>query len=249
MLIEQLWSGNMKHINRATMLLIVVILISIPFKALAIDTGLATESLTEDEKIVISEQRVFEKLTAYTPISANCFDVRSDQMIVIGAKTGESAIIAVYSDDGLFQYGFQTKEPGSFRIMWSGDAIAYYSIRSGLLYKINDDGEITDIFRVPSTTENSIYEQKTLSAFTRQVGNSTYHMTNGNIVIDALSTSFNKIIKTDTGIEAVIYDASNNQRARIIGGLVVFALLSTFIVCRIIWGIKKHYNKLINKRK
>ena len=185
-------------------------------------------------------QNKFVKITSYSPLSVKCFDVRDDHMVVIGADAGDTAVIAVYDDRGNFQYGFETKEYGSFRVMWSGNDIAYYGIRSTFLFKINKDGKITEICRVADTMENSIYDRDVLLSTTRKVGISTYRMTNERAIADALPGSFKKIIKTDTKGTTVIYDASSNQRARLVGGLVGFLILSSFIVSCTVAGIKKH---------
>ena len=230
----------MKYIKFLIALLMFVFIIAVPFSVSAIDTGLITQSLSDEEASDIVKQREFVKITSYTPLTAKCFDVSDDHMVVIGADAGDIAIIAVYNDSGIFQYGFKTKEYGSFRVMWSGNDIAYYSIRSALIFEINEDGKITEICRVANTMENSIYDRDILLSTTRKVGTATYSMTNERSVADALSSSFKKIIKTDAEGSRVIYDASGNQSARVVGGIVIFLILSSVIVSSIVVGIKKH---------
>ena len=242
MFIAQLWSGNMKYAKQIIMLIVVISLIGVPRTVSAIDTGLDTEALSNEEISDLVKKNEFLKITSYSPLSANCFDVRDDHMVVIGADAGDVAVIAVYDDCGNFQYGFEKEKLGSFRVMWCGNDIAYYSIRSALLYIINKAGEITNICRVTNAIENSIYDRDVLQATTRIVDGTTYRMTNDLAVADKLPGSFTKITKTDAAGTTVVYDASNNQRTHIIGGLVVFGLLSTFIVGSIIMGIKKHCN-------
>ena len=225
-------------------LFVLIFVMAIPFTVAAMDTGLTTQTLSDEEISGIVKQRQFVKVTSYTPLAAECFDVRDDHMIVIGADAGDTAIIAVYDDRGNFRYGFETEEPGSFRVMWSGDVIAYYSIRSTFVFHINQDGKITDIRRVESTMENSIYDRNVLLSTTRTVGTSTYRMTNESTAADILSASFKKIIKTDPEGATVIYDASSNKRTRVVGGLIISILLSAFLVSSIVVGIKKHRNKM-----
>lgn len=225
-------------------LFVLIFVMAIPFTVAAMDTGLTTQTLSDEEISGIVKQRQFVKVTSYTPLAAECFDVRDDHMIVIGADAGDTAIIAVYDDRGNFRYGFETEEPGSFRVMWSGDVIAYYSIRSTFVFHINQDGKITDIRRVESTMENSIYDRDVLLSTTRTVGTSTYRMTNESTAADILSASFRKIIKTDPEGTTVVYDASVNKHARMVGGLIVFLLLSALFVTNMVVGIKKHRNKM-----
>lgn len=232
----------MKRARWMVVFIIMIFIIVVPFTTFAIDTELVTQPLSDKEVVNIVKQREFEKITSYTPVPVKCFDVRDDHMVVIGADVGDAAIIAVYDDSGAFQYGFQTKEPGSFRVMWSGDDIVYYSIRSAFLFKINEDGKITDICRVANTAENSIYDQDVLLSTTRKVGTVTYSITNESAAIDKLSASFKKIIKTDTEGVAIIYDASSNQYVSFIAGVVVFLISSSIIVSGCIVGIKRHRN-------
>lgn len=236
----QLWSGNMKYIKYMVALIVLVFIIFIPFTVSAMDIGLSVQSLSDEEKSAILKQRKFSKIISYTPLAITCFDVRGDHKIIIGADSGDTAIIAVYDDYGTFQYGFETKEYGSFRVMWSGNAIAYYSIRSQLLFKINKDGRIIDMSRVMNTTENSIYDRDILLSKTRTVGNTNYSITNEKMIVDVFSASFNKIIKTDTKGTKIIYDASSNQRKRAIGRWFIFLIFSSIIVSGIIIGTKKH---------
>lgn len=230
----------MKLVKWVIILLMLIVIITTPLAVSALDAGLTTQPLSDEEISDIVKQRKFVKITSYTPLAAKCFDVRDDHIVVIGADSGNTAIIAVYDDCGNFQYGFETEEPGSFRVMWSGDAIAYYSIRSTFVYHINQDGEITNIYRVESTTENSIYDRDVLLSTTRTIGTDTYRMTNESAFADTLSTSFKKIIKTDSKGTAVIYDASGNKHTRVVGGLIVALLLSAFLVSSIVMGIKKY---------
>ena len=235
----------MKGFRWAIALFMLICIFGVSFTVLAIDTGLVTQPLSDEEISNIVKQREFVKITSYTPLTAECFDVRDDHMVLVGADAGDTAIIAVYDDCGIFQYGFETKEYGSFRVMWSDNAIAYYSIRSAFVFKIDEDGKITDLRQAVNTIENSIYDRDILLSTTRKVGTSTYSMTNENAIMDSLSGSFKKIIKTDTDTEGttVIYDASSNQYIRTVCGLVIFLALLSVIVTGSIVGIKRHLNK------
>ena len=228
----------MKTIKWVMMLSIALVLIIAPLRVSAVGSELATEPLTNEEIRDITDKRAFVKLTSYSPAAVKCFDVRDDHTIVMGVDAGSTAIIAVYDGSGSFQYGFETTEYGSFRVMWIENDIAYYSVRGSKLFRINEDGKIIDICRIANTAENSIYDREVLQSATRTVGASTYRMTNGNKFVDSLSGSYGKIIKTDEEGTSIIYDASSSWRARTIGGLVVFVLLLSFIAICSIVGIK-----------
>lgn len=221
---------------------IFVFIFGISFTVSATNTDLVTQPLLDEEKSDIA-QREFVKITSYTPLVAKCFDVRDDHMVVVGAKKGNTAFIAVYNDGGVFQYGFKTTEYGSFRVMWSGNDIAYYSIRSTFLFVINENGTITEAYRVANTMENSIYDRDVLMADTKQVGDSTYHMTNESAIADAFLSSYKKIIKTSAGGTTVIYDAGRDQNLRIVGGIAIFLLVSAFIADCCVVSIKRQGKK------
>ena len=219
-----------------------VLLLGMSFTVLAADTGLATQPLSDEDRYDI-EQREFVQITSYTPLAAKCFDVRIDHMVVVGAQKENTAFIVVYNDCGVFQYGFKTTEYGSFRVMWSENDIAYYSIRSNFLFVINESGTITDACRVANTMENSIYDRDILMADTKQIGDSTYHMLNENAIADIFLNSYGKIIKTSAEETTVIYDAGRNQNLRIVGGIAIFLLVSAFIAGCCVVSIKRQGQK------
>lgn len=238
----------MKYIKLVIALFILMIIIGASPTVLAIDTGLTTQQLSNEEISDIITQVEFVKMTSYTPLAVKCFDVRDDHKIVIGTNVGNTAYIAVCDACGNFQYGFETEQLGSFRVMWSGDHIAFYCIRSELLFEIDENGKIVDICRVESTTENSVYDRDVLLSTTRKVGTSTYRMTNESTVADAFSVSYKKIIKTDGEETTVIYDASGDKNVRVVRGLIIGMLLSSLIVIGVIVGIKKHCQKVGNSK-
>ena len=234
----------MKRIKWVFALLALIIIIGSSFTVSAIHSQLDTQALSDKEVDNIVRQNEFVKITSYNPLAVNCFDVRDNHELVVGVDCGGSAIIAVFDSSGNFQYGFQKKKQGSFRVMWIGDSIAYYSIRSNLLFRIDENGEITDVCRVANTTENSIYDRQVLQSATREVGSTTYRMTNDYVFADALPGSFKKITKTDVESTTVIYDASSNQHVRMMVGVVGFFMLSSFIAWCIVVGVKRHCKKV-----
>ena len=233
----------MKHMKLLVALVAVMLLVGIPLTASALDAGLETEPVSEAEmaRLVAIEANEFAKFTSYSsPRVIKCFDVREDHMIVVGSMKGTTtAIIAVYDRDGVFQYGFEKETYGSFRVMWSGNDIVYYDIRGSKLFRIDADGEIIDIRRVPSTTENSVYDQKVLLSKTREVDGVSYRMTNGSVFADLLRGAFKKITRTDAQGTSVVYDASGHQRLRIVSVAVVAVFAPAFIAGGVISGIEK----------
>ena len=224
-------------------LVAVLLFVGIPLAASALDAGLETEPVSEEEmaRLVAIEANEFAKFTSYSsPRVIKCFDVREDHMIVVGSMKGTTtAIIAVYDGDGVFQYGFETEIYGSFRVMWSGNDIVYYDVRGSKLFRIDADGEIIDIRRVPSTTENSVYDQKVLLSKKREVDGVTYRMTNGSVFADLLRGSLKKITRTDAQGTSVVYDASGHQRLRIASVAVVAVLAPAFIAVCVVANVKK----------
>lgn len=230
----------MKAIKCLIFLMIIFIVVGSPCIAAPLHTGLETEAVPFDEFSEIARNRKFVKVTEEPALPAKCFDVREDNTIVIGSSSANNAVIAVYDDTGNFQYGFETQEYGTFRVMWNGDSIVYYSIRGERLYEIDSNGKIVNIENVISSTENSVYDQKVLTSTTRTVGDSTYYMTNGNRFVDAFSASFGKIIKEDTNGKVIAYNASDGQLMRTVWRLVLFVVFLAFCI---ILNVKKHFKK------
>lgn len=233
----------MKTVKCLIFLMIIFIVVGSPCMAAPLHTGLETETVPSNEFSEIASNREFIKITEETALPAKCFDVREDNAIVIGSSSANTVTITVYDAAGNFQYGFETEELGSFRVMWNGDSIIYYSIRGERLYEIDSDGKIINIENVISSTENSVYDQKVLMSTTRTVGESTYNMTNGNRFVDVFSASFSQIIKEDAGGNMVVYNASENKLMLTFWRLVLFVVLSTFFVICIVANVKKRFNK------
>ena len=233
----------MKAMKCLIFLMIIFAVVSSPCIAAPLHTGLETEAVPFDEFAEIANNREFAKITEETALPARCFDVREDGAIVVGSKSANTAYLSVYDAAGIFQYGFETEELGSCRVMWGENSIIYYSIRGGRLYEVDSDGKIIKVENVISSTENSVYDQKVLTSTTRTVGESTYRMTNGNRFVDAFSASFAKIVKEDTNGKVIAYNASDGQLMRTVWGLASVVVLLAFIAICIIVNAKKHFKK------
>lgn len=233
----------MKTVKYLFFLMIIFFAVTSPCVAAPLHTGLETEAVTADEFSEIASNREFIKITEETALPAKCFDVREDGAIVVGSKSANTAYLSVYDAAGIFQYGFETEELGSCRVMWGENSIIYYSIRGGRLYEVDSDGKIIKVKNVISSTENSVYDQKVLMSSTRTVGESTYYMTNGNNFADKFSSSFSKIVKEDSSGKMVVYNASESKLMLTIWRLVLFVVLSTFFAICIVANVKKHFKK------
>ena len=239
----------MRFLRWLFILVVTWCIISNSFAVLALNCGLDTESLSAEEIAQIAERREFQKFTEYAPLPAKCFDVSDDHMIIVGAVSGNNAIIVVYDADGNFQYGFKTEEPGSFRVMWNENSIAYYSLRGERIYIINMDGKITDIKHVVSSKDNSIYDRDVLMSTTRTVDDYTYRMTNDRVFADGFATSFKRITRTSAEGTKVVYDASRLKKASAVRWFIIFIALSAFLsICAVV-SIKKHTKAIVAKRR
>lgn len=215
-------------------------------------TSLADPLLTEpypNEELSGQLKSEFKKITSYTPLVVRCFDVRYDHMLVVGAEEGYSDVIAVYDEAGKFLYGFKIEDPGTFRVMWNGDNVAYYSIRGHYLCTISEDGEILDLRRVVSTAENSVYNTKVLESRTRTVGTSTYYMSTGKRIDYSLSGSYKIITRTEAdGTTTIVYDASDDQQLRNSKVLLYLLIVSPVLVFGCVKGIQKTIENIKLKR-
>lgn len=238
----------MNIVKRLIIFLVCCIIFIIPCTVSALDSGLETESLSVEEIAEISKHRTFEKITSYTPMPAQCFDVRNDHMVVVGATMGPDAVIVIYNAEGDFQYGFKTSENGSFRVMWSGNSIAYYSIRGNRLYTINGDGVIIGVKEVVSSSNNSAYDQKVLLSTTRTVDDCTYRMTNDRAFADGFASSFKKIIRTKEEETTVVYDAGSKKQGQMAGIVAMIVFFVAFMVVGIVIFVKKHSKNVKEQR-
>lgn len=210
-------------------------------KISALNTGYSTVPLSPSEednfrsKIEIS---FLQDEPKKRPIV--CFDVNESEQIALGSENFSTKYICVYTADGNFQYGYSFDWDGSFSLEWDANTINIYLVRGAVIVSVNPSGIIETVLRVPATTENSVYYNKTHST-NRLIGDTEYLLRNDIGFLGWVASSYSRLVMKDaSGAETIIYDVNAEQLARAIMIFIGLMILITIVV----FGLKKEFRKL-----
>lgn len=102
------------------------------------NTGFITEEIPIERQKNIAKN-LYIRLLSEEPslVSISCFDVREDYALAIGyVRTNNRATICVlYSQDGVFRYGYSLSTTGDYEIEWVGENLLIYLVRGGFLLR------------------------------------------------------------------------------------------------------------------
>ena len=211
------------------------------FGATAMNTGFLTNQLTEQEKSTFISNIELSFLTN-EPIkrSIECFDVNENETIAIG-QNGNSTkkIVCVYSNNGVFQYGYTFKSSGTFGVEWSGDNINIYFIRSDVIVSVTPDGEISDIAEVENTTDNNSYLNNFIFSNRRMVGDTEYIIKNKPGIFNIFASSYSMLIsKNKNAEEHILYDVNSTQNLITLLRFITIVLFISIVIFIVIKQFK-----------
>ena len=215
--------------KRSTFQLISVLVLAIAVNitgASAINSGFQTNDLPSEEKDAFINNIDLQRIDEEPDKAAiACFDVNEDRMIAIGQDASERKTVCIYSDTGVFQYGYMFDCRGDFGLEWDEDTLHIYFVRSNVLVAVSPSGEISDVLEVPHTIENNSYINGYMHTTEKRVKGTEYSAENDGI-FNWLASSYSRITATDsTGAERIVYDASAAHTGKIIMVLGFFCIL------------------------
>ena len=207
---------------------LIFVLFTNEIKVEAVNTGFQTTHLTSEEKnTFLSNINIL--LIDKEPMknTIKCFDVNNNHLIAIGQNASERKTICVYSNEGVFQYGYTFSCNGDFGIEWDGENLNIYFVRSDILVSVAPNGEVLDILAVQNTIDNNSYVNHFIRSTQRVIDTTEYVMENNPRIFDWATASYSQVIVKDSvGTETTIYDADSVQIFNII---VTFIILCGFI--------------------
>ena len=141
-----------------------------------------------------------------------CFDVNENGLLVLGSRIATQNTIAVYTHDGIFQYGYQFESNGDFAIEWANDCVAIYLARSNVKLVIDQAGNCKEMYTIldPAWFSKICVSQ-------RAIGNCLYEMRNNMGIFNFLASSYSQLVMTDAdGLTIILYDAHDSHIIKII---------------------------------
>ena len=205
----------------------------------AMNTGFETSSLPSEEKTkFISGINLLPLNEEPGKTTIMSFDVNSNRLIAIGQNTSSRKRICVYSDEGVFQYGYTFNCTGDFGVEWDDENLNIFFVRSDVIVSVTPSGEVLDALEVQDTIENNSYVYQFIHSTKRVVGDTEYFLGNDLGILNLFSLSYSQItVKDSVGTENVIYDVGSTQLYNAIGNI---GFLSLFIFAAVIaWRVIK----------
>ena len=201
----------------------------------AINTGFQTIDIPiEEKKAFLSNVDIQLINEEPTKKSIACFDVNSNHFIAVGQETldAEKNKICVYSDEGVFQYGYSFNCSGSFGVEWDEENLNIYFVRSAMIVSVSQTGEILEAVEVQNTVENNSYVNHFIHATERTIDDTEYSIGNDMGILNWIAPSYSQItVKDISGAENIIYDVNSSLLSTTIVVLVIiFVFFSTAIV-------------------
>jgi len=189
----------------------------------AVHTGFQTDYMTnEDKNTFISNVNISPIDQEPAKNTIKCFDVNNNHLIAIGQNASERKTICVYSNEGVFQYGYTFRCNGDFGIEWDGENLNIYFVRSDVIVSVTPGGEVLDVLEVQNTIDNNSYVNHFIHSTKRVIDDTEYVIENNPRIFDWVTASYSQVVvKDETGSETTIYDAASVQ---------VFNVIVTFII-------------------
>ncbi len=207
----------------------------------AMHTGFETTELPSEEKnMFISNINILPIDEEPIKKTITCFDVNSDRLIAIGQNTSGRKTICVYSNEGVFQYGYTFNCSGDFGVEWDEENLNIYFVRSSVIVSVTPRGEVLDAFEVQNTAENNSYVNHFIHSTTRTIGDAEYFIGNNLGILNLFAPSYSQIIvKNSTGAENVIYDVGSMQLSNMIVTIGIICVFVFVAIAAIAWQFIK----------
>lgn len=225
----------MKKASRClSVLLLVLFMTTLLPQVSAMNSGFSTQPLTDRETNLFISNVGLSLLTeepSRKPIE--CFDVNTDQEIAIGQSDSNKKIVCVYSNNGVFQYGYKFNCSGRFGIEWDKQNLNIYFFRSDVIMSVSPDGAVLDIRNVENTLNNNDYRNAFFHTTQRTVADKTFVIRNDMGILNYLASSYSQLVTSDSTGETILYDVGSTQLVRHLAGL-VGSLIAVFLAAIII---------------
>ena len=215
----------------------VLILLSCVIKVGAVSTGFKTVELTQEEKeafIAYIDMHRIEQEPARRTIAY--FDVNADGLIAVAQLSTGKEVVCVYSDDGIFQYGYTFDCYGAVAVEWDEKNLNVYFVRSGKIVSLTPSGEILDVLeRDDHAQENTYYYNHDISANKKTVGDTEYFIRSDLGVLNFFASAHSRIVvKEANGTERIIYDVNAAQFGTILVAVIAFVGFFSGIIITIV---------------
>lgn len=201
------------------------------------NTDFSTKIISDEEaESFLAKVQITKIATEPERKSIECFDVNSEQYIAIGCGATDRKTIGVYTNDGMFVYGYRFNCSGKFGVKWDNDDLIIYFVRSDIALALDRSGEVKSICEIENSTENNSYWNDFIYATERTVDGIKYIVMNDMGIFNFFASSYTQlaVINSD-GTQEIIYDTNDDNLTRFVVISVIvllFAGISLFAIFR-----------------
>ncbi|MBQ9859462.1 MAG: hypothetical protein IJO76_02140 [Clostridia bacterium] len=217
----------MKGIKIVIMLLMFSLFINSIIIVGATSQGYPTHPISKERREELSNSINLSKMTKEPEKrGVECFAVNEEGLLAVGLGALSKKEIAVYSPDGVFQYGYTFNKDGEFGIEWENDQIVIYFIRGDFAVAVTAEGKIERIVEILPPDSDSAYRKHPAFATKQMANEKEYVLKNGLGFWSFFVSGYTQIEVTDSlGNVQTIYDADQSQQ---ISAIIVFAFILLF---------------------
>ncbi len=224
----------MKYLRYVLTILLTLVILCMGMQISAIDTGFATKEMPQNQKENFLNNVAITLITEEPqkrPVK--CFSVNEGGLIALGSdnRSYDDCKVCVYTDKGVFLYGYEFNCLGSFYLEFSGDTVIIYFVRSDVVVAVDSAGKIAGVEEILDTTEN-IYYMNDLDDSVLNVGDTRYRIKNDIGILGIFAGSYSQVVVTEAGgEERIIYDVSDAQFVKAILIMLFVLVFAGIAVC------------------
>ena len=218
-------------------LLVVSVAICLLFFSVSV---FAASGLSTVEKSVEETERFLNNITLTVvknepdKKSIQGFDVNEDGLVAVASTEMSKGQVSIYNSDGTFLYGYIFSCNQSIEVEWQKNGLSLYFIKSDVAATFDENGNAVEVRTIENTIENNSYLKNVVQTTKKEVNGRQYIVTSDGLLA-ILSPNYTKLIVKDSdGSERVIYDASTRQIIKIICFAVLFIVVLTVTIIRIV---------------
>lgn len=168
------------------------------------------------------------------------FDVREDGYILVGTQDYDDNEIFIYSPDGRCEYGYSFHTSNQNYVVWNGDYINIFVVRSYIVIEFDKNGELIEIYPIDGARGFSwnLFDETSMKA-----NGYTFKLEKGNGIASWLGPSYPKLVKiSPDGTREILYDVAQAYEAKV---TTIFVL----ILCGIAVGLAIVIHIVIDRKK
>lgn len=191
------------------------------------ENTLSSEAIDSTEKETLLKELHFSESDIEYEEELLVIDINDSGIIAVGSRYGGHCVISLYNSNGDFNCSYEFSGSGDFGLGWEEDELVLYIVRGDYEIIIDENGEISDVFRLNYTGENKDEIEKKFFSTECYWNNNKYTLKKADSVLNNFINTYSYILHTeDNGKETVFCNVGNRAEKDAVSIMFVF----TFII-------------------